>query len=245
MRIAGIEKCSLVDWPGRMAAVVFAPGCNYDCFYCHNRNLLHADAHLDGPSEAAVLAWLTTRRDYLDGVVVSGGEATLQPGLRTFIGRVRDLGFPIKLDTNGSRPTVVSRLIDDGLIDYIAMDLKAPAEQYRWVCGPNADIAAVDESIELLLRDTTDYEFRTTVVPQLTKSDIVAMAKRIQGARRYILQQYRPQKPTHTNDHTIASPLTDPPHPPTWFTTVLNEISDYVHVCETRGVDTAKVTCAA
>lgn len=243
MYIAGLQKCSLVDWPGMVAAVVFAPGCNFDCFYCHNRRLLSVEAQYHGYLPEETLSWLERRRDALDGVVISGGEPTLQPGLLEFIGAVRELGYPVKLDTNGSRPDVVEYLVDQGLIDYVAMDIKAPTEQYEWVCGPGIDQDAVEATIRFLLEGTVDYEFRTTVLPHFNKADLTSMARRIRGARLYVLQQFRAPvaMPGERNPR-----LADPPHPATWFHSALQEITPYVQRAETRGIDAPAVkACAA
>ncbi len=243
MHIAGVQRCSLVDWPGMVTAVLFTPGCNYDCFYCHNRQLLSIEAFYHGYKPEEILHWLSHRRDVLDGVVISGGEATLQPGLVDFVRDVRDLGYPVKLDTNGSRPDVLEYLVDQGLIDYVAMDLKAPAEQYEWVCGPNVDQTALEASIRFLLEGTVDYEFRTTVLPHFNKSDLVSMARRIRGARLYVLQQFR----APAAEPGVPNPrLADPPHPPAWFHSALHEIAPFVAQTETRGIDAPAVkACVA
>ena len=163
MRIAGLEKFSTVDFPGSLAAVLFAACCNYRCFYCHNRHILGEPPLL---SEAEVLAFLQKRAGLLDGVVFSGGEPTLQSDLPEWLRRVRALGYKTKLDTNGSRPEVLRALIADGLVDYVAMDYKAPLEGYPSLCGANS--AGVPESLALLRGSGVPYELRTTLVPQIT-----------------------------------------------------------------------------
>ena len=234
MNIAGIEKCSFVDYPGRLAAVLFTPGCNWDCYYCHNRAVLGGPVPAMTPwlDTEVTLAWLEDRRGFLDGVVISGGEPTLQSGLADFIRRIRLKGYLIKLDTNGSRPTVLRDLLDQRLVDYVAMDVKAPLEKYEAVCGAPVDHGAVHESIDLLLEGRVDYEFRTTVAPQLTEADIVAIARRIRGARRYVLQQYR-RPASNDSDPRLATP----PHPARWPSRVLEEIETLIECCETRGFD--------
>ncbi|MBN1867998.1 anaerobic ribonucleoside-triphosphate reductase activating protein [Candidatus Sumerlaeota bacterium] len=211
MRIAGFEKCSLVDYPGKMAAVVFTPGCNMDCFYCHNRWIVSAGADFCAYDPEQVLEFLDTRNGLLDGVVITGGEPTLQPGLEEFIGRVRDLGYPVKLDTNGTNPARLGRLIERGLVDYVAMDLKAPLDSngshcdYESLCGSGIDLEAVEASVRLLLQGWVEYEFRTTVAPQLGRDDLMAIARSIRGARRYVLQQYR--VPEYAQSGTGVSPV--------------------------------------
>ena len=190
MKIAGIQKCSMVDYPGKMSAVVFTRGCNLDCYYCHNHWLI-PDSDEALHREEDVMRFLERRVGRLDAVVVSGGEPTLQRDLEGFIRKVRDLGYPIKLDTNGTNPDVLRRLVDEGLLDYVAMDVKAPRERYQEICGA-VDVDAVDASIQILLEGRVDYEFRTTLAPELTDSDIERIGVWILGARRHVLQQFRP-----------------------------------------------------
>lgn len=194
MKIAGLHKCSTVDYPGRLAAVVFTPGCNMRCGFCHNAALL-ADPDAPGTQHwdpADVLALLARRRKLLDGVVISGGEPTLQPRLVEFVRPLRALGFQVKLDTNGTRPGVVRALLEAGLLDYVAMDIKAPPERYAEVCAAPVDLAAVNQTVRLLRSAQVPVEFRTTLAPGLTLQDIEAMARWIAGAQRYVVQQYRP-----------------------------------------------------
>ena len=186
MQIAGFVKNSFVDYPGHIAAVVFVPGCNMDCWYCHNRPLWNKDHLL---SESDVFDFLKNRRVFLDGVVISGGEPTLQKDLSLFISRVRDMNYLIKLDTNGLLPDVVESLLDSA--DYIAMDIKAPPGDIARVVSIDLDEAPIWQTADLLMRSGVDYEFRTTMMPTLSALDISRIAKRIKGAERYVLQQYR------------------------------------------------------
>jgi pyruvate formate lyase activating enzyme len=232
MKIAGFEKCSCVDWPGRVSAVVFTPGCNLDCFYCHNRLLLGNPSSLDLLPPESVIDMLSQRRGFLDGVVISGGEPTIQDGLAAFIGQVRALGFPVKLDTNGSRPEVLQQLVQDGLLDYVAMDIKAPFEKLDRYCGAEGNGLAMASSIKLLLQGAVPYEFRTTVAPQLTKDDVVQMARWIAGAEHYVLQQFRAPDGVEDTDPRVTAP----PHDPAWFSEVVSEIEGLVGDCHTRGL---------
>lgn len=191
MRIAGLDKTSVVDFPGKIAAVVFTPGCNLDCYYCHNRHLLAPGEQPVNHDPQDVLDFLATRVGLLDGVVVSGGEATLQPGLDDFLAAVRGLGFATKLDTNGTRPWMVRDLIDRDLVDFVAMDIKASFTGYDEITQTDVDRSAIEESIDLLMTSGVDYEFRTTFAPPLTAADIAQIAMRIRGAKQYALQQYR------------------------------------------------------
>ena len=188
MRIAGLEKFSTVDFPGSLAAVVFAAGCNYRCFYCHNRAILNCPPLL---SEAEVFAFLEKRAGLLDGVVFSGGEPALQSDLPQWLARVRALGYRTKLDTNGSRPETLRTLLEAELLDYVAMDYKAPLDCYPTLCG--ADSAGVAESLALLRNSRIPYELRTTLVPQLTEAKLRKMAAAVPADANWFLQLYRPQ----------------------------------------------------
>lgn len=188
MRIAGLEKFSTVDFPGSLAAVVFAAGCNYRCFYCHNRAILNCPPLL---SEAEVFAFLEKRAGLLDGVVFSGGEPALQSDLPQWLARVRALGYRTKLDTNGSRPETLRALLNAELLDYVAMDYKAPLDCYPALCG--TDSAGVAESLALLRDSRIPYELRTTLVPQLTEAKLRKMAAAVPADANWFLQLYRPQ----------------------------------------------------
>ncbi len=234
MEIAAIVKCSFVDYPSKIAAVVFTPGCNLNCGYCHNRELIDGDTVTCGTTQQEVISWLESRLGLLDAVVVSGGEPTLQPGLAAFLAEVRALGYLAKLDTNGTRPNILASIIDRGLVDFVAMDIKAPPDEYDTVCCAHVDQEAIDESIALLMNGRVDYEFRTTIIHQLTREDILAIGNRIRGARLYVLQQYRELQSTEALNNprwTSAS------HPPPWLEDVQQRLAQMVKFCLTRGFD--------
>ena len=186
MQIAGFVKNSFVDYPGLIAAVVFVPGCNMDCWYCHNRRLWKEGALIEPET---VDTFLESHKGFIDGVVISGGEPTLQKGLETFIGKVREKGYRVKLDTNGTKPNVVKSLM--GMTDYIAMDIKAPPGGIDRVVSYGMDETPIWQTADLLMQSEADYEFRTTFMPLLSEADIEKIARRIKGAKRYALQQYR------------------------------------------------------
>ncbi len=188
MLIAGLQRTSTLDFPGKLAAVIFTAGCNYRCFYCHNKPLLD-----DPPlmSEDEVIAFLEKRRGLLDGIVFSGGEPTLQKDLSWWLNRAKRLGFAVKLDTNGSRPDVLEGLIKAGLADYIAMDVKCPLGMYPSITGAAA--TGVKRSIELLTSSGVEHEFRTTVVPQLGAKELSAIAESLPSNACWALQLYREQ----------------------------------------------------
>ena len=189
IKLAGLAKNSFVDYPGRIAAVVFAAGCNYDCFFCHNRALI--DANAPPIDSAGVWELLERRRGMLDAVVVSGGEPTLQSdGLKAFLSRVRTMDYLTKLDTNGSRPEVVEALLRDRLLDYVALDIKLPPARYGELGGAAA-WQPVERTLELLRAGNVPFECRTTFVPQLTMDDMETMARAIAPIPRWALQTYR------------------------------------------------------
>ena len=164
MNISGLQKMTLLDFPGRVACTVFLGGCNFRCPYCHNAELL--DGHLEPLMTAEeFLAFLRKRVGLLDGVCISGGEPTLSAGLKDLMKTIKSMGFAVKLDTNGSRPAVLRELVEEGLVDYVAMDIKNAPDRYAQTCGlPKMDLAPIEESIRFLLSEGVESEFRTTVV---------------------------------------------------------------------------------
>ncbi|MDD3254033.1 MAG: anaerobic ribonucleoside-triphosphate reductase activating protein [Lachnospiraceae bacterium] len=192
LRICGLQKTTLLDYPGHVACTIFVGGCNFRCPFCHNSELLGSDVPPEY-SEAEILSFLKKRRGILEGVCVTGGEPTLQPeALEAFLGQVRALGLLIKLDTNGSRPDVIRRLADNGLVDMIAMDIKAAPEHYAEVCGaPGLNLAPIRESVEWLKAGRIPYEFRTTAVNGLhTAADFEGIGPWIAGCPHYYIQNY-------------------------------------------------------
>ncbi len=234
MKIAGTQRCTLVDWPGKIAAALFTPGCNMDCYYCHNRHLLGAFSDSNCIPTKKIIAWLDKRADLLDGVVITGGEPTMQEDLPDFIRQVRALGLPVKLDTNGTNFRMLSELIDEELLDYVAMDIKAPFDKYHEYTRVPLDLGSISSSIDLLLQDKVDYEFRTTMAPQLTRSDYATITKQIQGAKTYVLQQYRKPETLPACDDPRNNVQ---PRSPEWIRTVLEMAGQSVGKCKTRGVD--------
>ena len=192
MKIKGLQKLTLLDYPGRLAATVFLGGCNFRCPFCHNASLVvRGDDTEIGEDE--LFAFLESRRGKLSGVCITGGEPTLYPSLPSFIQRIRALGYSVKLDTNGTNPDMLESLVRAGLVDYVAMDVKSSIENYGRVAGiPGLDTTAIERSIDFLLSGAVDYEFRTTVVRELhTASDFYSIGRRIEGARAYFLQSFK------------------------------------------------------
>ncbi len=193
MLINGLQKLTLLDFPGRAACTVFTGGCNFRCPFCYNTSLVLRTEDQPQILEEDIFAFLEKRHGLLDGVCVTGGEPTLQPGLVDFLLKIKDHGFLVKLDTNGSRPEVLRKAIEAGAVDRVAMDIKSSPERYGAVCGVrNVDMGAIRESVDMLLAGTVDYEFRTTVVRELhSERDIEGAAEFIKGAKEYYLQCFR------------------------------------------------------
>jgi len=196
MRIGGLQPVTLLDHPQKVAAIIFASGCNMRCPFCYNSSLVIPEI-IEKSSfipEVDLIAFLKKRKKYLDGIVLSGGEPTIQPDIKEFCSKVKAIGYDIKLDTNGLAPKILKELILEGLIDYIAMDIKGPIDNYKNFCGVDIDPASIRESIDLIINSKLPYEFRTTLVKQLHKEkDIEEMAKSISGAKLYYLQNFTKQ----------------------------------------------------
>lgn len=192
MRICGLQKLAMVDYPGKLAATVFTGGCNLRCPFCHNALLVTRLTESPSLSEDEILSFLASRKNLLDGMVLSGGEPLMQPGCTDFLQRVRELGLSIKVDTNGCYPDILGDILSRGLVDYVAMDLKNSREKYAETVGiPGFDLSSIEESIQILKNSGVDYEFRTTAVQGFhTSNDIRAIGQWVQGAPRYFLQQF-------------------------------------------------------
>ena len=203
MRIGGIQKTSLLDFPNMISAIVFTKGCNFACDYCHNPELFNSGVE---HSTSEFFEFLNTRKGKLDGVVITGGEPCLQPDLMDFIKQIKQMGFLVKLDTNGSFPDIIQKLLNKNLLDYIAMDIKAPIEKYNAVSNSTISTDKIITSINLIMNSGIDYEFRTTVVKsQLTFEDFEKIGDLIKGAKKYYLQKFVPTKtlnPTFLSEQT-------------------------------------------
>ncbi len=190
MKIYGFQKMTLLDFPEKVACTLFTAGCNFACPFCHNASLVtHIDARpLD---QEEIFSYLNKRKGLLDGVCITGGEPLLQPDIAAFIRKIKDMGYLVKLDTNGAFPDRLAALIDEGLVDYVAMDIKNSKEKYALTAGTAVDIAAIEKSVELLKEGRVAYEFRTTVVKEFhTLEDISAMAAWLQGTKYWYLQNF-------------------------------------------------------
>lgn len=231
MRISGLEKCSFADYPGKLAAVVFLGGCNLNCSYCHNQDLLRQQPGLPEISRADLLGFLKSRRGILDAVVITGGEPALNPDLPGLLGAIREIGFLTKLDTNGTRPEMIQELIEGELVDYIAMDVKSPLPAYPGICRTMVDTGAIVRSIQLLIDSPVEYEFRTTVYPGMTEDDLTEIAQLIAGADRWYLQHYRAEG----NDHLQTMPAVSEQNGLLNLQDIASKLSCYTCSCSTRG----------
>lgn len=198
MIIAGFQKLTLIDYPGHIATTVFTVGCSFRCPFCHNPELVGNDkyniAHVDN-QEKDFFQFLKTRKGKLEGVCITGGEPTIQPDIIDFIKKIKKMGFLVKLDSNGTRPDVLRKVIKEKLVDFISMDIKNSPEKYDHTTGVKGDIERIKLSVELIMSSGLPYEFRTTVVPGLhTERDIIKIARWIEGAESYWLQIYREDK---------------------------------------------------
>ena len=207
MKIQGLQKLTLLDYPGKIACTVFLGGCNFRCPFCHNGGLVLADDADGIMSTSEFLAFLDSRRGRLQAVCISGGEPTLHSDLPELISEIKSRGFEVKLDTNGTNPEMLSSLIADGLIDYVAMDIKNSPEKYALTTGVNSNFNAVCESAALLMQGRVDFEFRTTLVKELhSAEDIESIGKWLSGGEKYFLQTYRDEGDLLVGGFTAFSP---------------------------------------
>ena len=205
IEIKGFQENSLIDWEGKIVSIIFLPLCNFRCPFCHAVELVTGPEVLPTVPLEEVKNYFVKTRGWIDGVVICGGEPTIHSGLPEFIREFKKMGIPVKLDTNGSNPRVLKKLIDENLLDYVAMDIKAPLEKYSEISGVMVKTEEILKSIEILKEEKIDYEFRTTVVPDfLQEADIEEISKLIAGGRYYVLQQFASQK-------TLQPHLTDAP----------------------------------
>ncbi|MBR5226748.1 MAG: anaerobic ribonucleoside-triphosphate reductase activating protein [Clostridia bacterium] len=212
MKIGGFLKQSFVDFPATISAVIFTSGCNINCWYCHNRELIDGTKEEDVSLEY-IYDFLEKRKGFLDGVVISGGEPTLQKDLLDVIKHLKSMGFKVKLDTNGTNPDMLEKVLP--FIDFVAMDIKTCPENYQKIVG-KVDIENIKKSVKIIMSSDKDYEFRTTFAPGISFEDIEQMADFVRGAKRFALQTYRPQ-----GEHW-------PKQPPENYEKALNIIKKYI-----------------
>ena len=232
MEIGGLEKSTLIDYPGRIAATVFLLGCNFRCPFCYSSELVLPEKMAEQPkiAEKAFFDFLKERQGLLEGVVICGGEPTIHKDLPDFIKRIKDLRFLLKLDTNGSNPEMLRELMQKGLVDYVAMDIKAPlGAKYDLATGVKVDLDKIKESIEIIKGSGVDYEFRSTIVPSIhSKEDVIQMAKDISPAKKYYLQNFRGEKTIDPRFEEIK------PYAKDFLLEIQKEISSFFEICQVR-----------
>ncbi|MFH1774508.1 MAG: anaerobic ribonucleoside-triphosphate reductase activating protein [Methanobacteriota archaeon] len=231
MLIKGLVKTTLIDYPGKVACTVFLAKCNFRCPYCQNPDLVVGYGELPTISEEEIFGHLKSRKKWLDGVCVSGGEPTLNSDLPEFLRKIKSMGFLIKLDTNGTNPEMLKKLLDEKLIDYAAMDIKAPLERYEEVVRVRVDLEKIKQSVEIIRNSGVDYEFRTTVVPGLLNSgDIEKICSWLRGSKRYYLQQFRSDITLDASFRKVA------PYKPEEMLKCYEVAKNNFEVCEVRGI---------
>jgi len=234
MIIGGLQKTTLIDYPGKIACTVFLAVCNFRCPWCYSGELVLPEKILKQPriSEKDLFGFLKERQGLLDGVVICGGEPTVNKELLQFVEKIKKLGFLIKLDTNGSNPEMLEELIDKRLIDYVAMDIKAPIDSrvYKDIIGEGVSLEDIKKSVEILKKGKIDFEFRTTVVDTIhSKEDFLEIAKWIGGQNvKYYLQNFRPEK-TIDPEFEKIKPLSKE-----FLENIIKEISSYFKTCQLR-----------
>jgi pyruvate formate lyase activating enzyme len=192
MQIKGLQKTTLIDYPGKMASIVFLPNCNFNCGFCFNKALVKESQNIPNISEKEFFDFLENRKKWIDGVVITGGEPTLQKDLPEFIKKIKALGLLVKLDTNGSNPTMLEKLLEEKLVDFVAMDIKTSTENYEKAAGSKVDLKKIKKSAELIMQKALDYEFRTTTLPKFfSKQDAEKIGLWLNGAKMIALQQFK------------------------------------------------------
>ena len=232
MIIAGLQKTTLIDYPGKLACTVFLAGCNFRCPWCYSAELVLPLKIAKQPriSEKEFFDFLRQRQGQLEGVVVCGGEPTINKDLPKFIEKIKNLGYGVKLDTNGSNPEMLKDLVSLKLADYVAMDIKTTKEKYPAVFSESLNIESIKESVDFLKNSKIEYEFRTTVIPgEHSKEDFIEIAKWIGGPDvKYYLQNFRPEKTIDSNFESLE------PYKEVYLKEIAKEISPYFKFCELR-----------
>lgn len=230
MNIGGFQKTSLLDYPDLISAIVWTVGCNFRCPFCYNKDLVLGK--VENIVEEEVLSFLNKRKGLLEGLVISGGEPLLQNDIVQFCEKVKKIGYLIKIDTNGIYPEVLQELIDKKLVDYIAMDIKAPKEKYNDLTETKTDIKKIEKSIDIIKKSAPDYEFKTTFIPALLKKeDIIEIAKWLKGAKKFYLQQFKSNVPLISNKLELVAPYSKEE-----ILDTLEKIKPYFEICSARGI---------
>jgi pyruvate formate lyase activating enzyme len=230
MNIGGFQETSLLDYPGKLAAIVWTAGCNFRCPFCYNKQLVFEES--EKIPLQRIFTVLDERKGKLDAVSITGGEPLMHEELYKFIKTIKEKGYLVKVDTNGSFPHRLKNLLDNNLLDYVAMDIKATKEKYAQVAGIPVDVSAIDQSISMIRQQAPEYEFKTTVVPRFhTKEDILNIAQWIQGSKRYYLQQFKVKPPLVTD--ALAS---ENPYAEQVLLDMCDSIKPHFQKCAVRGI---------
>ena len=230
MKIGGLQKISLLDYPNKLSAIIWTVGCNLCCPFCYNKQLL-SDKNIKKISEDEIFSFLKKRIGKLEAVSITGGEPLLQKDISNFIKKIKNLGYLIKIDTNGTFPIVLNDLIERNLIDYISMDVKAPKKKYSYLCGKKVEINKIQKSIDLIKNSSIEYEFKTTIIPgMLEKKDIMKIAVWLNGAKQFYLQQFK-------NDTSLISKELEiiKPYSKKYLYEIIEEIKPNFEKCNVRG----------
>lgn len=231
MKLGGLQETSLLDYPGKICAIVWTVGCNFRCPFCYNQNMVYGKTDLVPVDH--VLSFLDDRVGKLDALSITGGEPLLHEDIEAFIKQVKDRGFLVKVDTNGTFPDRLAQLLDEKLVDYVSMDVKAPFDKYAQLAGVEVDVEKIKQSIKLIMDKAPDYEFKTTMIPGLLeKDDVVHIVSLIKGAKQYYLQQFKMDVPV-INQKLLSSMK---PFKKDDFMEMKQQASSLVDACLLRGV---------
>lgn len=230
MELKGLEKLTLIDFPGQMSCTVFTFGCNFRCKFCQNPELIKEKRKVR-IKEKEFFDFLKERKEFLDAVCITGGEPTLHEDLPDFIKNIKKLGYLVKLDTNGTNPEMVEKLTKEKLVDHIAMDIKAPIDKYDKIANVKVDKEKIKKSVEIIRNSGIDYEFRTTATPDLDEKDFLEIAEWLKGSKNYYIQQFRPIK---TLDKKYEKRK---PYPDKKLLEIYNKIKPFFKNCDTRGIN--------
>jgi pyruvate formate lyase activating enzyme len=230
MNIGGFQKTSLLDYPDTISAIIWTIGCNFRCPFCYNKDLVLGN--VETIPEDEILNFLKKRKGLLEGLAITGGEPLIQKDIVQFAEKVKKIGYLIKIDTNGMNPEKLKELFDKKLIDYVAMDVKAPKNKYDKLTGVKTDIKKIGKSIEIIRNSAPDYEFKTTFAPKLLKkNDIIGIAKWLEGSKRYYLQQFKNDAILVSSElQNVESYLKEE------LIETLNDIKSYFENCDVRGI---------
>jgi pyruvate formate lyase activating enzyme len=230
MNIGGLQKTSLLDYPDTVSAIVWTVGCNFHCPFCYNKDIVEGKTGLI--SEKEIFDFLEKRKGLIDGLVITGGEPLMQEDIADFCEKVKKLGYLVKIDTNGTYPERLKELSDKKIVDYIAMDVKAPKKKYNELSGVKVDIKKIQKSIDIIRKSGVDYEFRTTFIPEfLTQKDIVEIGEWLNGSKRFYIQQFKNDVPMISSKMCSIKPYSQDE-----ILSTLEKIKPFFEFCDVRGV---------